>query len=110
MVSEENPKKPNTNYEIQTTITSKDVSIPHTTKAKPASVEDVKEYRHGLGYDNFNAQAFFDFYEANGWVQGRNKPIKDWKAAVRNWQRTDKQFKPKDNTDSWMEFAMGGDW
>ena len=109
-VSDNNPKKATTNYKLQTTITSNDVSVAHTTKARPSCVEDVEEYRHGLGYTNFNAQAFFDFYEANGWVQGKNKPIKDWKAAVRNWQRTDKQFKPKDNTDSWMEFAMGGDW
>lgn len=28
---------------------------------------------------------FFNHYEANGWVQGRGKPIKDWQAAVRNW-------------------------
>lgn len=29
------------------------------------------------------AGAYFDFYTANGWVQGKGKPIKDWKAAVR---------------------------
>jgi hypothetical protein len=31
-----------------------------------------------------------DFYTANGWVQGtRGKPIKDWKAAVRTWEKSD---------------------
>jgi hypothetical protein len=33
-----------------------------------------------------NPQTLFDHYEANGWVQGKNKPIKNWQAAVRTWQ------------------------
>ena len=31
-----------------------------------------------------------DYYEANGWKVGRN-PMKDWKAAVRTWEKRDKQ-------------------
>jgi len=31
---------------------------------------------------------FFDYYEANGWRVGKN-PMKDWKAAVRTWERND---------------------
>lgn len=31
------------------------------------------------------AAQLFNHYTANGWVQGRGKPIKDWKAACRNW-------------------------
>lgn len=34
-----------------------------------------------------DAERFFDFYSANGWKQGRGKPIVDWKAAVRTWER-----------------------
>lgn len=32
---------------------------------------------------------FFDFYTSKGWMVGKNK-MKDWKAAVRNWERSDK--------------------
>ena len=31
-------------------------------------------------------QAFVDFYESKGWMIGKN-PMKDWKAAVRTWER-----------------------
>ena len=40
---------------------------------------------------NIDAEAFFDFYEAKGWVVGR-APMKDWKAAVRNWAKNESQF------------------
>ena len=30
------------------------------------------------------AEMFLNFYEANGWKSGRT-PLKDWKAAARNW-------------------------
>ena len=31
---------------------------------------------------------FVDFYEAKGWMIGKNK-MKDWKAAVRTWVKRD---------------------
>ena len=31
-------------------------------------------------------QAFIDFYASKGWVVGRS-PMKDWKAAVRTWEK-----------------------
>lgn len=31
-----------------------------------------------------DAERFFDYYESKGWVVGK-APMKDWKAAVRNW-------------------------
>lgn len=40
---------------------------------------------HGL---SINAEQFVDFYSAKGWRVG-NSPMKDWRAAVRNWVRRD---------------------
>lgn len=52
----------------------------------PPTVEKVaaycKERNNGI-----DAQHFVDYYSANGWVQGKGKPIKDWNAAVRTWER-----------------------
>ena len=53
----------------------------------PPTLEEVMEYcqQRGTGIDPIG---FFDFYEANGWVQGKQgKPVKDWKACVRTWER-----------------------
>ena len=36
--------------------------------------------------NSVDAQAFIDFYESKGWKVG-NTPMKDWKAAVRTWER-----------------------
>ena len=37
-----------------------------------------------------DAQAFVDFYSSKGWKVGTS-PMKDWKAAARNWARRDRQ-------------------
>ena len=50
------------------------------------TLEEVKEYCLERN-NNVDAEAFIDYYEANGWVQGKGKPIKDWKACIRTWER-----------------------
>jgi hypothetical protein len=48
---------------------------------------------------------FFDYYEANGWKVGRNS-MKDWKAAVRTWERNEnggKKPKAADQNDPYAE-------
>ena len=49
------------------------------------TLEEVTEYCHLRG-NKVIAQYWFDHYSANGWKVGRN-PMKDWRAAVRNWER-----------------------
>jgi hypothetical protein len=38
---------------------------------------------------NSEAEKFCDHYDSNGWKVGGKSPMKDWKAAVRNWLRND---------------------
>lgn len=51
-----------------------------------ATIDEVKDYCVERK-NKINAEQFVDYYTANGWTQGRGKPIKDWKAAVRTWER-----------------------
>lgn len=52
------------------------------------SVEEVSAYCRESGH-SIDCGAFVDFYESKGWKVG-NSPMKDWRAAVRNWERGDK--------------------
>ena len=53
----------------------------------PPSAEDVSAYAAERGLD-IDAAAFVDFYAAKGWKVGTS-PMRDWRAAVRNWCRRD---------------------
>lgn len=59
----------------------------------PPSVDEVRSYCTERG-NNVDPQRFVDFYTANGWTQGRGKPIKDWRAAVRIWESREAQRVP----------------
>lgn len=48
---------------------------------------------------NIDPQAFFDFYESVGWKVG-NKPMKDWRACVRTWERRQKSNPSQPNKSS----------
>lgn len=61
-----------------------------TVFRKP-SFGEVAAYALEMLYD-MDVQAFIDHYEACGWVVGKNKPMKDWKAAVRQWNRRQGEF------------------
>ncbi|VUD66355.1 hypothetical protein TDB9533_03568 [Thalassocella blandensis] len=52
------------------------------------SVEEVRDYCAERS-NQVDAAKFIDFYTSNGWMVGKNK-MKDWKAAVRNWERNTK--------------------
>lgn len=54
----------------------------------PPTHADLIAYSQEIGFTNFDADRFLDYYTANGWMVGRQH-MKDWKAAVRNWKRQD---------------------
>jgi len=68
------------------------LSAPETARRvfNPPTYDQVKEYGNESGHI-IDAQRFVDFYQAKGWMVGKNK-MKDWKAAVRNWATREKDF------------------
>ena len=61
-----------------------------TSRFVPPTVEEVRAYCQERR-NAVDAQRFVDYYTANGWTQGRGKPIKDWRAAVRTWEAREAQ-------------------
>lgn len=43
------------------------------------------------------SKAFFNHYESNGWMVGKNK-MKNWEAAVRNWMNNNSKFEKSNNS------------
>lgn len=68
---------------------------PRASRFTPPTVDEVKTYCVERG-SSVDPEKFVDFYSANGWKQGKNKSIVDWKAAVRTWERSDAQQKAQD--------------
>lgn len=53
---------------------------------KKPTVDEIRAYcaeRH----NSIDAEHFYDHYEANGWKIGGKIPMKDWRAAVRTWEK-----------------------
>lgn len=67
-----------------------DSSASTTTKRKrfeKPTLSEIEQYCIERK-NNVNAEQFFDYYESNGWKVGKNS-MKDWKAAVRTWERSE---------------------
>lgn len=62
------------------------VSIKKESKRfiKP-TIQEIQAYIFEKGY-TFDAEAFFAFYESNGWKVGKN-PMKNWKMACTTWSK-----------------------
>ena len=61
----------------------------NNNRFKKPKIEDIESYC--LERKNkINAERFFNYYESKGWMVGKNK-MKNWKAAVRNWENMSKE-------------------
>lgn len=67
------------------------LTIPNQTKPEsisrfaPPDIQEVKDYCQERK-NTVDYQKWHDFYTAKGWMVGKNK-MKDWKAAVRTWEK-----------------------
>ena len=85
--------KPNVNVNVNdnVNISSNEDREQSDKRFVAPSLNEINEFCVDNGF-NVDAGAIFDYYTANGWMQGKNKPIKDWRAAVRQWVRREGEF------------------
>lgn len=90
-ISEKSPPEIEIELEKEIKIEKEiDSSASTTTKRKrfeKPSISDIKQYCMERN-NNIDASQFYDYYESNGWKVGKNS-MKDWKAAVRTWERSE---------------------
>lgn len=59
---------------------------PRTTRFAKPTIEEIRAYCIERGND-VEPERFFNHYEANGWMVGKN-PMRNWKAAIHGtWER-----------------------
>ena len=58
----------------------------------PPTLEMVTDYCKERN-NSLNPQLFIDYYNSNGWKVGKNS-MKDWKAAIRSWERREHKPNP----------------
>ena len=74
-----------------------------TKRFYPPTLDEVKQYCEERK-NNIDPMAFIDFYSSKGWMIGKNR-MKDWKAAVRTWERKRKEKYQSESSvyDEWRD-------
>lgn len=68
----------------------------------PPTADEVRAYCQERN-NQVDPERFINFYESKGWMIGKNK-MKDWKAAVRTWERKDADQKKAPSNNKFNNF------
>jgi hypothetical protein len=85
----ENPHQLNTNKSNTKESNTEESRTNGYGRMPKPTLEEVKAYC-AERKNSVDPQRFIDYYSANGWRVGKN-PMKDWKAAVRTWERNEQK-------------------
>ncbi len=75
----------------------------------PPKVEEVRSYCQENGYLAVDPERFINFYQSKGWKVGKES-MKDWKAAVRNWNSRDKGQVVQNGGKPLLGYKEGENW
>ena len=108
--NDENPietpnEKENENVNVNENEKEKENESPSETKREKQakekrkrfsapSVNEVRDYCRERG-NGIDAETFVDFYASKGWKVG-NSPMKDWKSAIRTWEKRESRASPRE--------------
>ncbi len=99
--------QPNKNQEPRTKNQEPINKVPRE-KAKrfcPPALDEIKGYCLERS-NTVDPERFIDHYTSNGWQVGKNK-MKDWKAAVRTWEKSSNNGGKQKPTLSGMNYGEG---
>lgn len=104
-ISAENPVQPSPSPLPSPNREGKADKPPRASRFTPPTVEDVAAYCQERK-NSVDAARFVDFYASKGWKVGKNA-MKDWRAAVRTWERRESGGVPQSFTDEPSKEAFG---
>lgn len=68
------------------------------------TIEEIEQYCRERK-NSIDAKHFYDYYESKGWVVGKAK-MKDWRAAIRNWEVNDKKARKTETSNPFIKLLM----
>lgn len=109
IVNEQAQKNQNQNFEPEKACTELSRSVEDFENKKrwqkkkenelaqriPPDLEDVVDFFKKLDKPFIEAEKFYNHFQSNGWLVGGKSPMKDWKAAARNWMLNSEKFTNK---------------
>ena len=81
---------------VDSDIPPEEPQAPPKRRFVKPTVDEIRAYC-AERKNNIDPQHFWDYYEARGWKVGGRSAMKDWRAAVRTWEKNNFQTSPPKN-------------
>ena len=73
------------NHNPNKKLPPKEKSSAKKEKVEIPTLDEVQNFFHEKGGSSIEAEKFFNYYEATGWLVGGKSKMKKWRAAASNW-------------------------
>lgn len=78
----ENPPQLNTN---KSSTKGSNTKRSSTKEFTPPTLEEIQQYCKERK-NNVDSKKFFDYYEADNWIDSKGNPVRNWKQKVITWE------------------------
>lgn len=74
---------------------------PKKTRFVPPTIEEVRTYCQERN-NNIDPEAFIDYYSSQKWKKANGRPVENWQACIRTWEKRNKD-KPKSSGNEFID-------
>ncbi|UAM98845.1 MULTISPECIES: transcriptional regulator [Polaribacter] len=87
------------NLELENLVEiSKQKKLRQKNKRNVPILEEVMKYFQEQNFPEIEANKFFNYFSSNGWLVGGKTPMKNWKAAAKNWMLNSVKYSNNGNS------------
>lgn len=88
---------------------SREANSTNVRRFEPPTIDEAMAYASEIEMAEAEVHNFHDHFQSNGWKVSGKTPMKDWKAAMRKWQRNNGGPKGKDVYDHFTTLMPSAD-